>query len=65
MYKCAGSEAGATAPHDARITIKSMEIRMPIVEYESNYEAKLNLGILKQPKLFLNMCTSVQKIVRG
>jgi hypothetical protein len=46
--KTDGTFDDATLPHQGKIIIKSMEIRMPIVEYERNYAIKLRENLLEE-----------------
>jgi hypothetical protein len=54
LYRCKTSKPGggfddATLPHQGKIVIKSIAIRMPIAEYEPNYAIKLRANLLKDP----------------
>ena len=40
---------GAELPPDSKIVIKTMEIRIPVVEYETNHAILLKSNMIKNP----------------
>ena len=68
FYKFATGVALATntIPPDSKIVIKTMEIRIPVVEYETNHATLLKSNIVKKPIIpisFLNSQTIEKKIL--
>ena len=56
-----------TLPEAAKCVIRSMELRMPVVEYETNYALKYKAEILKSPQVPIHFhgYQCVQKMASG
>lgn len=46
-----GHNMVGTLPKEGKVTVKSMEIKIPVLKYEPNYELELREKILKEPKI--------------
>lgn len=51
FYRWKTNANDTTLPHPAKIIIKIMELRVPIIEYQSDYDLKLKSQLLRSPSI--------------